>query len=84
MLYEAFEFLHENNTHFMHQLGGARNFGAGIVDTALINPLYDEGELRRVFDRGKGSTNAMDDKDEEWTSRYRPTFRARLESRIEG
>jgi hypothetical protein len=84
LLDAALAYLDEHQTEFMHQMGGARNFGAGIVDTALINPLYDEGELKRVFDRGKGSTNAMDDKDEEWTSRYRPTFRARLESRIEG
>jgi len=84
LLDAALAYLDEHQTEFMHQMGGARNFGAGIVDTTLINPLYDEGELKRVFDRGKGSTNAMDDKDEEWTSRYRPTFRARLESRIEG
>jgi len=84
LLDAALSYLDDHQTDFMHQMGGARNFGAGIVDTRLINPLYDEGELKRVFDRGKRSTNAMDEKDEQWTARYRPTFRARLESRIEG
>ena len=66
----------------MHQLGGARNFGAGIVDCELINPLYDERELKRVFDRGKGNTNAMDEKDEQWAKEYRPSFVETLEDRI--
>jgi hypothetical protein len=79
----ALEFLDTHQTDFMHQLGGARNFGAGIVDTGLINPLYDESELRRVFDRGKRSTNAMDDKDEQWEETYRPAFRAALADRID-
>jgi len=80
----ALEFLDSHQTDFMHQLGGARNFGAGIVDTGLINPLYDESELRRVFDRGKRSTNAMDDKDEQWAQTYQPAFRAALADRIDG
>jgi len=84
LLDAALSYLDDHQTDFMHQMGGARNFGAGIVDTRLINPLYDEGELKRVFDRGKRSTNAMDEKDEQWTTRYRPTFRDRLQSRIEG
>lgn len=66
LLAEAVEFLGAHDTDFMHQLGGARNFGAGIVDAEIINPLYDERELRRVFDRGKGLTKAMEEKDEQW------------------
>lgn len=78
----AAEFLDEHNTQFMHQLGGARNFGAGIVDTGLINPLYTESEFKRLFDRGKKATVAMDEKDDEWAETYRPAFRAALEARI--
>jgi len=82
LLDAGLQFLDEHQTDFMHQMGGARNFGAGIVDTALINPLYSEKELKRVFDRAKGTTNAMDEKDERWQEQYRPAFRSALESRI--
>lgn len=83
LLDAALAFLNEHQTEFMHQMGGARNFGAGIVDTHLINPLYDERELKRVFDRGKKATSAMGDKDTEWEEQYRPAFRQRLQTRIE-
>ncbi len=82
LLIEAVDFLDTHRTEFMHQLGGARNFGAGIVDCDLINPLYEERELKRVFDRAKGSTNAMDEKDEQWIETYRPVFIEALEDRI--
>jgi len=68
----------------MHQLGGARNFGGGIVDCELVNPLYEEHELRRVFDRSKRSTNKMDEKDEKWENEYLPEFQAVLTERVEG
>ena len=82
LLDASLSFLDDHQTDFMHQLGGSRNFGAGIVDTGLINPLYDESELKRVFDRGKKSTVAMDDKDDQWAESYRPAFRAALKDRI--
>jgi hypothetical protein len=82
LLDAGLQFLDEHQTDFMHQMGGARNFGAGIVDTELINPLYSEKELKRVFDRGKGTTAAMDEKDERWQEQHRPAFRAALEGRI--
>ena len=66
----------------MHQLGGARNFGAGIIDCELITPLYEEHELNRVFDRGKKNTNRMDTKDNQWSEEYRPMFVKALEQRI--
>lgn len=83
LLDAGLQFLDEHQTDFMHQMGGSRNFGAGIVDTHLLNPLYEESELKRVFDRGKKSTVAMDEKDERWDEQYRPAFRSALESRIE-
>lgn len=83
ILAETIEYLNRYQTDFMHQLGGARNFGGGIVDCELINPLYDEHELRRVFDRGKGNTQQMDVKDEKWADEYRPKFKTTLDERIE-
>ena len=82
LLAAAVEFLDANKTEFMHQLGGGRNFGAGIVDCDLINPLYDDRELRRVFDRGKRNTATMTEKDETWAQTYRPTFEAALTTRV--
>jgi hypothetical protein len=82
LLVESIQYLNEHRTNFMHQLGGARNFGAGIVDCDLLNPLYGDRELKRVFDRGKGSTNAMDEKDEQWEDEYRPAAVDALEERI--
>lgn len=38
----AIAYLDRHNTEFMHQLGGARNFGVGIVECELINPLYND------------------------------------------
>jgi hypothetical protein len=84
LLAEAVDFLDDHQTEFMHQLGGARNFGGGIVDCHLINPLYEERELKRVFDRSKSPTRSMDEKDDEWANEYLPEFRAALAERIEG
>ncbi len=83
LLVAGTEFLQEHQTDFMHQLAGARNFGSGIVDTGLINPLYTESEFKRVFDRAKKSTVGMDEKDEQWEETYRPAFLQALDDRIE-
>jgi len=83
LLAEAIEYLDTHNTDFMHQLGGARNFGGGIVDCELINPLYEDHELRRVFDRSKGATNTMDDKDNVWHEKHLKKFTSQLIERIE-
>lgn len=82
LLAEAIEFLNQHQTEFMHQLGGARNFGAGIVECELITPLFEERELKRVFDRKKGTTQRMDEKAERWNEEYRPAFVNALEDRI--
>jgi hypothetical protein len=83
LLDEAIEYLNLHQTDFMHQLGGARNFGGGIVDCTLLNPLYEDSELRRVFNRRKGNTNKMDDKDEEWREEHLGKFKSELTKRIE-
>lgn len=36
-----------------------------LVDCQVINPLYNKRELKRVFDRGKGNANKMDETDEQ-------------------
>ncbi|OYR52921.1 hypothetical protein [Halorubrum sp. Ea8] len=83
LLAEGIDFLKKHKTDFMHQLGGARNFGAGIIDCEPINPLYEERELKRVFDHRKGNTNKMDEKDHQWAEEYRPAFVNALDERIE-
>jgi hypothetical protein len=83
LLAEAVAFLDDHRTDFMHQLGGARNFGGGIVDCELVNPLYDEREFRRVFDRGKKPTQTMGEKDDEWASEHLPEFETALAERVE-
>ena len=83
LLAETIDYLDAHKTDFMHQLGGARNFGGGIVDCELVDPLYNKTELCRVFDRGKGNTNKMDDKDDEWADEYLPEFESALSTRVE-
>jgi hypothetical protein len=84
LLAEAIDYLNEHSSDFMHQLGGARNFGGGIVDCELLNPLYDETELRRVFDRAKGKTRNMAEKDETWNTEFLPEYEAALTQRTKG
>ncbi|MFC6614841.1 hypothetical protein ACFQAS_07695 [Halopenitus salinus] len=83
LLAETIDYLDAHKTDFMHQLGGARNFGGGIVDCELVNPFYNETELRRVFDRGKGKTQKMEEKDDEWADEYLPEFKSALSARVE-
>jgi hypothetical protein len=83
LLAEAISYLDQHQTDFMHQLGGARNFGGGIVDCELLNPLYEERELRRVFDRSKGTTKQMEAKDSTWAEEYLPAFQTALTERVE-
>lgn len=84
MLAEAIDYLDAHQTDFIHQLGGARNFGGGIVDCELMNPLYQDHELRRVFDRSKGPTERMQAKDDEWVDAYLPALQTALADRLEG
>lgn len=74
LLAEAVDYLDAHQTAFMHQLGGARNFGGGIVDCELVNPLYEEHEFRRVFDRSKDPTKGMRARDDEWSEESLPAF----------
>ena len=75
-------FLNEHQTDFMHQLGGTRNFGAGIVDVSVLNPLYSMDETNRVFDRSKKPTVRMEEKDEEFYNDELPEMNERMDERI--
>ncbi|MGB9966454.1 hypothetical protein [Halobacterium hubeiense] len=82
LLVEAMDYLDSHSADYEMQLGGARNFGAGIVDAEVVNPLYTEDELRRVYNRAQAATNAMDEKDELWREECCEEFVGALESRV--
>jgi hypothetical protein len=81
LVLEAVSFLDAHSDEFAFQLGGARNFGAGMADAWVINPLYTEQEVHRVFDRAKDATNAMDTKDDVWRDQCRDEFVRALQAR---
>ncbi|WP_248516314.1 hypothetical protein [Salinarchaeum laminariae] len=82
LVLEAVSYLDAHSDEFAFQLGGARNFGGGIADAWVINPLYSESEVRRVFDRAKKVTSVMEEKDETWRSECRPAFVRALQARV--
>ena len=84
LLVEAVEYLDAHSDEYAMQLGGARNFGAGIVDAGVVNPLYSESELRRVYNRAQDATSAMDTKDDVWHEECRGEFVRALQARVAG
>lgn len=82
LLLEAVSFLDTHADEYEFQLGGSRNFGAGIADAWVVNPLYEEREIKRVFTRGKAATNPMKKKDEVWAEECRDEFVRALQDRI--
>ncbi|ELZ39727.1 hypothetical protein C463_16631 [Halorubrum californiense DSM 19288] len=82
LLVEAVEYLDAHSDEFELQLGGARNFGAGIVDARVVNPLYTDAEVKRVFNRAQDATSAMAWKDDVWGGSVRKTFVAALQERV--
>ena len=82
LLIEAVEYLNDNNDSFEMQLGGARNFGAGIVDAEVLNPLYSKREVRRVYNRAQKPTSKMESKDDVWREECREEFVRALRSRV--
>jgi hypothetical protein len=81
LLVEAVSLLDAQSDSFEFQLGGARNFGAGIADVGVVNPLYSEQEIRRVYNRSRNATAAMQEKDEQWRE-FREEFVRALQSRV--
>ena len=82
LLIEAVAYLNAHSDDYEMQLGGARNFGAGIVDAQVVNPLYSERELRRVYNRAQNSTKAMGEKDDVWAGECRDVFVRALQVRV--
>jgi hypothetical protein len=82
LLVEAIDYLDAHSDEYEMQLGGARNFGAGIVDAGVINPLYTPDEIRRVYDRAKDATAAMESKDDVWREQCRQQFVQALQERV--
>ena len=82
LLLEAVSLLDAQSDTFEFQLGGARNFGAGIADVEVVNPLYTDQEIRRVYNRAHNATTAMREKDEQWRDTYREEFTRALQARV--
>jgi len=81
LLVKAIDYLDTHSAEYDMQLGGARNFGAGIVDAEVVNPLYTDSELRRVYNRAQDATSAMDTKDDVWREQRREAFVRALQAR---
>lgn len=81
LLIEAIDYLDAHSDEYAMQLGGARNFGGGMVDATIVNPLYTEAEIRRVYNRGRDATSAMDTKDDVWRDQCRDEFVRSLQAR---
>ena len=81
LLLEAVAFLNTHSHEFAFQLGGARNFGGGIADAWVLNPLYTKAEIRRVFNRAQQPTRAMQKKDNVWAEECRDEFVRALQAR---
>ena len=82
LLVEAVSLLDAQSDTFEFQLGGARNFGAGIADVGVVNPLYTDEEIRRVYNRAQNPTTEMQEKDEQWRETYREEFTRALQARV--
>jgi hypothetical protein len=82
LLVEAVDYLDAHSDEYEMQLGGARNFGAGIVDAEVINPLYTDDEVRRVFNRAQNPTAGMASKDDVWREQCRQQFVRALQERV--
>jgi len=81
LLIEAVDHLDAHSDAYEMQLGGARNFGGGMVDGTIVNPLYSETEIRRVYNRAHDATGAMGTKDAIWRDQCREEFVRALQTR---
>jgi hypothetical protein len=84
LLVEAVDYLDAHSDEFELQLGGARNFGAGMVDARIINPLYTDAEIKRVYNRAQDATSGMAWKDDLWRESVRQQFVKPLQERVNG
>jgi len=84
LLVEAVDYLDAHSDEFELQLGGARNFGAGMVEARVINPLYTDAEIKRVYNRAQDATSGMAWKDDLWRESVRQQFVKPLQERVNG
>jgi len=84
LLVEAVDYLDAHSEEFELQLGGARNFGAGMAEANVINPLYTDAEIKRVYNRAQDATSGMAWKDDLWRESVRQQFVQALQERIDG
>ncbi|OYR50443.1 hypothetical protein DJ73_15830 [Halorubrum sp. Ea1] len=84
LLVEAVDYLDAHSDEFELQLGGARNFGAGMAEARVINPLYTDAEIKRVYNRAQDATSGMAWKDDLWREWVRQQFVKPLQERVNG
>lgn len=84
LLVEAVDYLDAHSEEFELQLGGARNFGAGMAEARVINPLYTDAEIKRVYNRAQDATSGMAWKDDLWRESVRQQFVVPLQERVNG
>ncbi|ELZ41481.1 hypothetical protein C463_12397 [Halorubrum californiense DSM 19288] len=84
LLVEAVDYLDAHSDEFELQLGGARNFGAGMAEARVINPLYTDAEIKRVYNRAQDATSGMTWKDDLWRESVRQQFVKPLQERVNG
>ncbi|WP_435098442.1 hypothetical protein [Halorubrum sp. N11] len=82
LLVEAVDYLDAHSEEFELQLGGARNFGAGMAEARVINPLYTDAEIKRVYNRAQDTTSGMAWKDDLWRESVRQQFVKPLQERV--
>lgn len=82
LLVVAIDYLDAHSDEYDIQLSGAPSFGVGIVDAEVVNPLYTDSELRRVYTRAQDATSEMDTKDDIWREQCREAFVRALQARM--
>jgi hypothetical protein len=50
-------------------------------DATIVNPLYTDAELRRVYNRAQDATSGMQTKDDIWRNQCREEFVRALQAR---
>lgn len=82
LLIEAINLLDDRTDQCPFQIGDFQNSGGNTADVWLLNPLYDEDEVRRMFDHSRDPTPAMKYKYECWRRKLRDPFIEALQARL--
>ncbi|QSG09591.1 hypothetical protein [Halapricum desulfuricans] len=81
LIAEAMSYLDSHSDEVTIQGDDAQTIDAEIVDVWLINPLYNNNEVRRDIDRARPSTKAMDTKDKHWREDCRDAVTQAVQAR---